>query len=80
MSIRVGEEHIRARSAAETVGAGLNDAGLRLIGLDYAIPDTSQPIPSNGQIQLVRVREEVQMEQQAIELRHYLSAARFAEN
>ena len=66
VSIGVGGEQIRARSAAETVGGGLNDAGLRLVGLDYAIPDTSQPIPSDGQIQLVRVREEVQMEQQPL--------------
>ena len=66
VSIRFGGEQIRARSAAETVGGGLNDAGLRLVGLDYAIPDTSQPIPSDGSIQLVRVREEVQMEQQPL--------------
>jgi len=66
LSIRVGGEHIHARSAAETVGGGLNDAGLQLVGLDYAIPYTSQPIPSDGQIQLVRVREEVQMEQQPL--------------
>jgi len=66
VTIRVGGQEIRARSAAETVGGGLSDAGLRLAGLDYAIPDTSQPIPSDGQIQLVRVREEVQMEQQPL--------------
>jgi uncharacterized protein YabE (DUF348 family) len=66
VSIRVGGQEIRGRLAAETVGAGLNDVGLRLVGLDYAIPDTSQPIPSDGQIQLVRVREQVQMEQQPL--------------
>ncbi len=66
LSIRIGGQEIRGRSAAETVGAGLNDVGLQLAGLDYAIPDTSQPIPSDGQIQLVRVREQVQMEQQPL--------------
>ncbi|MEE9217211.1 MAG: ubiquitin-like domain-containing protein [Anaerolineales bacterium] len=64
--IRIAEQELSGRSAAETVGGGLNDAGLQLVGLDYTIPDASQPIPGDGRIQLVRVREEVHMEQQPL--------------
>ena len=51
---------------AVTIAGALNDAGLQIVGLDYTIPDASQPIPADGRIQLVRVREEVQMEQQPL--------------
>jgi len=46
-----------------TVGAALVDAGLALQGLDYSLPAPEENIPADGQIRLVRVREEVLIEQ-----------------
>ena len=64
--IRLGGEQIRARSAADSVEGALADAGLHLVGLDYTVPDSTEPLPADGQIQLVRVREQVQMEQEPL--------------
>jgi uncharacterized protein YabE (DUF348 family) len=66
IKIRVAEREHRGRSAADTVEGALNDAGLRLVGLDYAIPGAAEFVPADGRIQLVRVREEVQMEQRPL--------------
>ncbi len=66
INIRVAEQELGGRSAAVTIAGALNDAGLQIVGLDYTIPDASQPIRADGRIQLVRVREEVQMEQQPL--------------
>ncbi len=66
VSIRIAEQEFGGRSAAESIAGALNDVGLQIVGLDYTIPDASQPVPSDGRIQLVRVREEVQMEQQPL--------------
>jgi uncharacterized protein YabE (DUF348 family) len=46
-------------SAAETVGEALRDLGLPLQNLDYSLPDEKEPIPADGQIQVVRVSEEI---------------------
>jgi len=64
--IRVADQDLGVRSASETISAALNDAGLQIVGLDYTIPDASQSIPTDGRIQLVRVQEDVQMEQQPL--------------
>jgi uncharacterized protein YabE (DUF348 family) len=60
------EHEIPERSAANTVGEALAEAGLHLEGLDFAIPDETEALPSNGQIQLIRVSEVVQMEQEPL--------------
>jgi len=66
VTIRLAEQEIRGRSAADTVEGALADAGLQLIGLDYAIPDGAEALPADGRIQLVRVLEEVLMEQEPL--------------
>jgi uncharacterized protein YabE (DUF348 family) len=66
VTIRIDERDLSGRSAAATIAGALNDAGLQIVGLDYTIPDASKPIPLDGQIQFVRVWEEVQMEQQPL--------------
>jgi uncharacterized protein YabE (DUF348 family) len=48
---------------AETVGEALQKAGLPIMGLDYAIPDLVESLPEDGQIKIVRVREEILTEQ-----------------
>ncbi|MFQ5922219.1 MAG: ubiquitin-like domain-containing protein [Anaerolineales bacterium] len=64
--IRVAGREIRGRSAADTVEGALADADLHPVGLDYTIPDEAEALPADGQIQLVRVREEMQMEQEPL--------------
>ena len=50
-------------TTATTVGEALAQVGLALQGLDYSLPGESEAIPAGGQITLVRVREEVRIEQ-----------------
>ena len=49
--------------AADTVGEALAEAGFSLQGFDYSEPFEDQPLPENGNIRVVRVREEVILEQ-----------------
>jgi uncharacterized protein YabE (DUF348 family) len=51
---------------AETVGEALQRAGVPVVGLDYAIPDMEEELPEDGQIRVIRVREEVLTEQTPI--------------
>ncbi len=56
----------QARSHASTVGQALGDLGLALVGEDYAVPAEGQPLPADGHIQIVRVREEILTDQQLL--------------
>ncbi len=51
---------------AETVGQALAQAGIPLQNMDYSLPAEDQPIPPERLIHVVRVREEVLLEQQPI--------------
>lgn len=51
------------RSAAKTTGDALAEAGLALQHLDYSIPDAGESLPEDGNIRIVRVLEEVAIEQ-----------------
>jgi uncharacterized protein YabE (DUF348 family) len=64
--IQIQDQSIEIQTAAETVAEAMAEAGLGLQGSDYSIPDPDQPIPENGQIRLVRVREEVLLTQSNI--------------
>lgn len=66
LSIQVGEAVVHGYSTAETVGAALADAGLALQGMDYSEPGASAKLPADGRIRLVRVREEVVINQQPL--------------
>jgi len=50
-------------TTAVRVGEALVDAGLALQGLDYSLPAPEEMLPADGEIRLVRVREEVLIEQ-----------------
>jgi uncharacterized protein YabE (DUF348 family) len=63
VTIHVQESSVITRTAASTVGEALKDAGLSLQALDYSLPSPDTPIPSNGEMRLVRVTEEVLVEQ-----------------
>jgi uncharacterized protein YabE (DUF348 family) len=59
-----GEAEIH--SSAQTVGEALAKAGFALQGLDYSLPAAGDPPPENGVIQVVRVREQVEIQEQSI--------------
>ena len=54
------------RSAAPTVGQGLAEAGVPLVGLDTSIPVESAALPEDGQIHIMRVVELVALTQKSI--------------
>lgn len=64
--IQVDGKQITGRTAAATVGQALASAGVALTGLDYAVPAEDQPLPVDGVVRVVRVREEVELQQTTI--------------
>jgi uncharacterized protein YabE (DUF348 family) len=66
LMIFVDGEVIASQSAAENVGEALAQAGLSLQGMDYSQPAEDQPLPEDGMIRVVRVVEEVVLEQETI--------------
>lgn len=64
--IRTGERLIRTRTQRSTVGDALAQEGVALMGMDYSIPDPATAIAEDMLIRVVRVREEVEIEQQLI--------------
>ena len=66
---------IEARVVAATVGEALDSARVALVGQDYAIPGIREALPTSGDIQVVRVLEHVQMEQQPIPFGSYYQAS-----
>lgn len=57
LTVQVGESVVHIRSAAGTVGEALAKAGIPLIGLDTSFPLSGEALPADGQIQVVRVQE-----------------------
>jgi len=57
--VKVAGLDIPVISAAKTVGAVIAEAGLAIQGSDYSIPSDGEPIPQDGSIRLVRVRDEI---------------------
>ena len=66
LTIEVGGRTLKVSSAGATVGEALAEAGLALESLDKSIPTDDQPLPADGVIQVVRVREESILEESAI--------------
>jgi uncharacterized protein YabE (DUF348 family) len=64
--VEMQEQVIEGKSAAKTVGNILADLGLGLQGMDYAIPGENEALPANGTIRVVRVSEQVSLEQKVI--------------
>jgi uncharacterized protein YabE (DUF348 family) len=63
VTIQTQTADVTLRTSATTVGDALEEAGLSLQGLDYSLPAPEDPIPSDGEMRLVRVTEEVLIEQ-----------------
>lgn len=66
LEVATSDGILSVRSSAKTVGAALAGAGIPLIGLDYSQPAEAEALPADGQIQVVRVRESVQLIQKPI--------------
>ena len=66
ITIQIQDKEITSAASATTVGKALASAGVALQDLDYSIPAEDQPIPEDGRIRVVRVREELISEQTTI--------------
>ncbi|HKJ28179.1 MAG TPA: ubiquitin-like domain-containing protein, partial [Anaerolineales bacterium] len=64
--IQVDGQSLTATTSADTVGTALAQAGLSLQGLDYSIPAQNEPLPPDGQVTVVRVQEEIIINQETI--------------
>jgi uncharacterized protein YabE (DUF348 family) len=58
LTITAGGGEFATLAAGATVGEALAQAGIALQGLDYSVPSESDPVPADGKIRVVRVREE----------------------
>jgi resuscitation-promoting factor RpfB len=67
LRVQIGTEFVTVYGAGKTIGEALARAGFALTGLDYSVPDEQQPLPADGNIRIVRVREELLHEQSPID-------------
>jgi resuscitation-promoting factor RpfB len=63
--VETGGREIMVTTASERVGEVLAEAGISLQNLDYSIPAEDKPLPEDRVIRVVRVREEIILEQTA---------------
>jgi uncharacterized protein YabE (DUF348 family) len=66
LTVTADGRELQVRSAADTVGQALAEAGLPLVGLDYAVPSEDSPLPPDGQVRIVRVVEAVALAQKSL--------------
>jgi uncharacterized protein YabE (DUF348 family) len=62
VQVDVDGRTLDARTSAATVGGALGQAGVSLVGLDFAKPSVDKPVPEGGEIKVVRVSEQVRVE------------------
>ncbi len=60
--INIDDTQVETRAVGPTVGDALSQSGIALVGLDYSQPAVDMPLPENGQIRVVRVQEQIQVE------------------
>jgi len=75
LSVSVDGKVVQIRSSAQTVGEALAEAGIPLIGLDYSLPAEKDPLPSDGQVRVVRVSESLILAQKPIPFESELQAS-----
>jgi len=75
LTITANGKTTQVLSTTQTVGEALAEAGIPLIGLDYSVPAESEPLPSDGQIRVVRVTESLQLAQRPIPFESKLQAS-----
>ncbi len=59
VSVQVDGTTVSGKTAAVTVGEALSELDISLQGLDVSTPAEDQPLPADGKIKVVRVREEI---------------------
>ena len=64
VTVAYAGKQISGFSAAETVGEALAEIGIPLQNLDYAVPAENEPLPADGTIRIVQVREEIRLEKE----------------
>jgi 3D (Asp-Asp-Asp) domain-containing protein len=57
------------------VGEALAQAGLGLVGMDRAVPALNEPVPADGLIKVVRVREDIELREESIPFTSTFAAA-----
>lgn len=75
LTVDVDSRSMQIQTSAQTVGEALAEAGIPLVGLDYSLPDEKEPLPSDGQIKVVRVNESVLLMQKPIPFESELIAS-----
>lgn len=75
LTVRVDGKTMEIQSSARTVGEALAEAAIPLLGLDHSVPAEKEPLPSDGQIHVVRVNETVQLAQRPIPFESELQAS-----
>lgn len=66
LTIQADGRTVTVRALAATVGEALALAGQPLAGADYSVPAAADPVPADGVLRVVRVREALLVEQIAI--------------
>ena len=66
INIDVDGRTIKTRTLRDQVGEVLNDLGVALVGEDYTQPAIDAPVQADSTVKIVRVREEVLVEQEGI--------------
>jgi len=66
LSISVDGRVLQVSTTAQTVGQALQQAGIALQDMDYSKPAESETLPENGRIDVIRVTEEMLVEQATI--------------
>jgi uncharacterized protein YabE (DUF348 family) len=66
LTITADGKTLTLKSSHQTVGQALASAGIALLGLDRSLPAELEPLPADGQIQVIRVRESVSLLEKAI--------------
>jgi resuscitation-promoting factor RpfB len=59
LTVTVDGTPLQIRSSSATVGGALAEAGIPLLGLDSSQPSENEALPSNGQIQVMRINESI---------------------
>ncbi|HEX9386637.1 MAG TPA: ubiquitin-like domain-containing protein [Anaerolineales bacterium] len=75
LTVSLDGKSLESQSSARTVGEALAEAGIPLIGLDYSLPAENEPLPSDAQIQVVRVNESVLLAQKSIPFENEFQAS-----
>lgn len=66
LMVSVDGKKLKIQSSARKVGEALAEAGIPCMGLDYSVPAENDPLPSDGQIRVVRVNESLLLAQKSI--------------